>query len=229
MKRILVVDDEQNIRDIVAAYLVKDGYEVSIAKNGLEALELFDSEVIDLVVLDLMMPLMGGEEVCRRIREHSHVPIIMLTAKVSEDDAIKGIKGGADDYIRKPFSVRELMVRIHGIFRRLSIDETKQSTTKLGDEDVVIDFNKMTTTKRGNLITLTPNEYKILKVLVDNEEIVLTREQIIEKTFGVQFDGFDRTIDSHIKNLRQKLEDYPKKPIYIRTVYSVGYKLMTKA
>ncbi len=208
----------------MAAYLTKEGYHVSIASNGQEALELFKSESIDLIVLDLMMPIMSGEEVCQIIRQKSNVPIIMLTAKVSDEDVVNGIKGGADDYIRKPFSVRELVVRIYGLLRRLSNDEPLTDLSQLGDGDVVIDFAKMRTMKKEVEVSLTPNEYKILKVLIANAEIVLTREQIIEKTFGIQFDGFDRTIDTHIKNLRQKLEDNPKKPVYIKTVYSVGYK-----
>lgn len=139
---------KKNIRDIVAAYLTKEGYHVSIASNGQEALELFKSESIDLIVLDLMMPIMSGEEVCQIIRQKSNVPIIMLTAKVSDEDVVNGIKGGADDYIRKPFSVRELVVRIYGLLRRLSNDEPLTDLSQLGDGDVVIDFAKMRTMKK---------------------------------------------------------------------------------
>ncbi len=228
MKHILVVDDEANIREIVSAYLRKEGYQVSEAADGLEAVEIFAGTHIDLIVLDLMMPKMTGEEVCAKIRAKSKVPIIMLTAKVDDEEVIKGIAGGADDYIRKPFSVRELMIRIHAIFRRLDTDVPLSEFISLGDGDLVIDFKRMTFEKAGNPITLTPNEFKILKVLIANEGIVLNRDQIIEKTFGIQFDGFDRTIDTHIKNLRQKIEDDQKKPRYIKTIYSMGYKFCSE-
>lgn len=224
MKHILVVDDEKNIRDIVVAYLKKEGYQVSEAVNGKEAIEIFRAEQIDLILLDRMMPVMTGDEVCAHIRNSSKVPIIMLTAKVSDEDVIEGIQDGADDYIRKPFSVRELIVRIHALFRRTETDEPFNEVYSFGSGDLVVDFKRMTFTKRGEAITLTPNEFKIFKVMITNSNIVLSREQIIEKTFGIQFDGYDRTIDTHIKNLRQKIEDEPKKPAYIRTVYSVGYK-----
>lgn len=228
MKHILVVDDEKNIRDIVAAYLKKEGYEVSIAKDGKEAVDLFDKGQIDLIILDLMMPKILGTEVCRYIRGKSKVPIIMLTAKVEEEDVVNGIKGGADDYIRKPFSVRELMIRIHAIFRRLANDEPMLDSYSFRNKDLVIDFKRMLLYKKGKEVVLTPNEFRILKVLVVNTGIILNREQIIEKTFGIQFDGFDRTIDTHIKNLRQKIEDEPKKPQYIKTIYSVGYKFIAE-
>lgn len=224
MKHILVVDDEKNIREIVAAYLDKEGYNVTCASDGLEAIAVFEQNVVDLIILDLMMPNMTGEEVCNRIRMKSNVPIIMLTAKVEDDDIIAGIKGGADDYVRKPFSVRELMVRVHGLLRRASGNQPMVATYRFNDDDLLIDFSKMLLHKKGVSVTLTPNEFKILKVLVANQGVVLSREQIIEKTFGIQFDGFDRTIDTHIKNLRHKIEDNPKKPTYIRTVYSMGYK-----
>ena len=224
MKHILVVDDEKNIRDIVAAYLRKEGYQVSEAANGKEAVEIFDQEEVDMIILDLMMPNMTGEEVCTYVRNRSKVPIIMLTAKVADEEVVKGISDGADDYIRKPFSVRELMIRVHALFRRLDGDQPFSDVYSFGGGDLKVDFKRMSFTKQGEPITLTPNEFKILKVLIGNSNIVLSREQIIEKTFGIQFDGFDRTIDTHIKNLRQKIEDNPKKPVYLKTIYSMGYK-----
>lgn len=227
MKHILVVDDEVNIREITSAYLKKEGYKVSEAKDGVEAVEVFEHTSVDLIVLDLMMPRMTGEEVCAHIRKKSKVPIIMLTAKVEDEDVINGIAGGADDYVRKPFSVRELMIRIHAIFRRMDSDNSQSEVVELGEDDLYIDFSRMIFRKKGNDVSLTPNEYKILKVLIANEGIILNREQIIEKTFGIQFDGFDRTIDTHIKNLRAKIEDDPKKPVYIKTIYSMGYKFIT--
>lgn len=228
MKHVLVVDDEANIREIVSAYLRREGYRVSEAADGVEAMALFEQESIDLIILDLMMPKMTGEEVCAKIRSKSRVPIIMLTAKVGDEDVVNGISGGADDYIRKPFSVRELMVRIHAIFRRLDGDVPLCEVISLGNGDLVVDFTRMTFEKAGKAISLTPNEFKILKVLIANEGIVLNRDQIIEKTFGIQFDGFDRTIDTHIKNLRQKIENDQKNPRYIKTIYSMGYKFCSE-
>lgn len=224
MKHIMVVDDEVNIREIVSAYLKKEGYLVRCASDGCQALKIFEQEPIDLIILDLMMPKVCGDEVCRQIRRKSNVPIIMLTAKVEDDDVIAGIKGGADDYVRKPFSVRELIVRVQALLRRTSGDEVMAEVYSFNDDRLVVDFTKMQLLKKGKEIILTPNEYKILKVLIANQGLVLSRNQIIEKTFGSQFDGFDRTIDTHIKNLRRKLEDNPKKPIYIKTIYSMGYK-----
>jgi DNA-binding response OmpR family regulator len=171
-----------------------------------------------------MMPKMSGEEVCQRIRLKSKVPIIMLTAKVEENDVIQGIKGGADDYIKKPFSVRELMVRVAAIFRRTNEEEPMLSIYSFNDNDLIVNFNAMTVKKKGEEVTFTPNEFKILKTLISNAEIILSREQIIEKTFGINFDGFDRTIDTHIKNIRAKIEENPKKPLYVKTIYSMGYK-----
>ncbi len=227
MKHIMVVDDEANIREITSAYLRKEGYSVSEACNGQEAVRIFDEENIDLIVLDLMMPKMTGEQVCSYVRSRSKVPIIMLTAKVEDEDVISGIAGGADDYIRKPFSIRELIIRIHAIFRRMSTEAPLSDVFDFAQGNLYVDFKKMVLKKYDEEISLTPNEFKILKVLIANAGIVLNREQIIEKTFGIQFDGFDRTIDTHIKNLRAKIEDDAKKPIYIRTVYGMGYKFMT--
>ena len=224
MRHILVVDDEANIRQIVSAYLRKEGYQVSEARDGEEALAIFNNTPVDLLVLDLMMPKMTGEEVCACVRSRSRVPIIMLTAKVEDEDVIKGIAGGADDYIRKPFSVRELVIRIHALFRRLDGDMPLSNVMEINQGDLYIDYDRMIFKKAGESITLTPNEFKILKVLIVNEGIILSRDQIIEKTFGMGFDGFDRTIDTHIKNLRSKIETDPKKPDYIKTVYGMGYK-----
>lgn len=228
MKTVLVVDDEQNIRDIVKAYLQKEGYRVLTASDGIEAMDVYRNEQVDMLILDLMMPRMSGSEVCLQIRQKSDIPIIMLTAKVEEEQLIAGIRNGADDYVRKPFSVRELMVRVAALFRRSRRDTPMLDIYKYNHDQLVIDFQGMRVMKDGSEVILTPNEFKILKTLIMNAEIVLTREQIIEKTFGIHFDGFDRTVDTHIKNLRQKLEDNPKNPEYIKTIYSMGYKFCTE-
>lgn len=224
-KTVLIVDDEKNVRDISRAYLEKAGYQVFEAENGEEALDIYYAEDIHLVVLDVMMPKMNGIECLEAIRQSSEVPIIMLTAKVEEQDLIKGIQKGADDYVRKPFSIRELMVRIEGMMRRVyGFSESKPK--EFAEGDLVIDYEKMLVLKKNQKVDITSHELKILKVFTENCEIVLSREQLIEKAFGLNFDGFDRTIDTHIKNLRQKIEDNPKKPTYIRTVYGMGYQFL---
>lgn len=225
-RTILVVDDEQNIRDIVEAYLEKDGYRVLQAADGLEALDIFQYETIDLMLLDIMMPGKTGIEVCEQVRLTSDIPIIMLTAKVEEGDVITGLRQGADDYIKKPFSVRELVVRVETLLRRVSKDQPRMDTYHYNHDDLIIDLKSMKVIKSGESVILTPNEFKILKTFIQNPNSVLSRDQIIELTFGIHFEGFDRTIDTHIKNIRAKIEDNPKKPQYVTTIYSMGYKFV---
>lgn len=225
-KTILVVDDEQNIRDIVEAYLIKDGYKVLQAADGIEALDIFKYEAIDLIILDIMMPGKTGTEVCEQIRLTSNVPIIMLTAKVEETDIITGLKQGADDYIKKPFSVRELVVRVETLLRRTSKDQPRMDTYHYRQDDLIVDLAAIKVLKAGETVVLTPNEFKILRTFIQNPNRVLSRDQIIDITFGNHFEGFDRTIDTHIKNIRAKIEDNPKKPLYINTIYSMGYKFV---
>lgn len=223
--KILVVDDEKNIVDVVKAYLEKDGFSVITASEGNEALKLFHSENPHLVVLDLMIPKISGEEVCKRIRSVSTVPIIMLTAKIDEENRINGISIGADDYILKPFSARELVVRVRAILRRAYNDFTPLADVLYFNEGrLFIDVKKMMVKKDDVIINLTSNEFKVLLSLVKNPGDVFSREKLVECSFGIDYDGFDRTIDTYIKNLRQKLEDNPKDPKYIVTIYGIGYK-----
>jgi len=223
--RILVVDDEQKILNVIEAYLLKEGFEVLTATDGEETLRLFNNELIHLIILDLMLPKMSGEEVCSRIRATSSVPIIMLTAKTQEDDKIEGLTIGADDYVTKPFSNRELVSRVKAIIRR-----TYKGTHPLAElliinnGDLEINIEKMIIKKQGKPIALTSNEFKILIALLTNPGQVFSREQLVNKAFGIDYDGFDRTIDTHIKNIRQKVECDPKNPIYIISVYGMGYK-----
>jgi len=223
--RILVVDDEQKILNVIEAYLLKEGFEVLTATNGEEAFRLFKSELIHLIILDLMLPKMSGEEVCSSIRATSSVPIIMLTAKTQEDNKIEGLTIGADDYVTKPFSNRELVSRVKAIIRR-----TYKGTHPLAElliinnGDLEINIEKMIIKKQGKPIALTSNEFKILIALLTNPGQVFSREQLVNKAFGIDYDGFDRTIDTHIKNIRQKVEDDPKKPTYIISIYGMGYK-----
>lgn len=223
--KILIVEDEKNISDIIKAYLIKEGFDVITAEDGKMALEMFNNEEVHLIILDLMLPKISGEQVCTNIRNISDIPIIMLTAKINEDDKIEGLSIGADDYVTKPFSPRELVSRVKALLRR-SYRQSTPLAEKLifNNGDLEIDIDKMVVRKKGTNVYLTSNEFKILVSLLTNPGQVFSREQLIELAFGYDYDGFDRTIDTHIKNIRQKIEDNPKEPVYINTVYGAGYK-----
>lgn len=223
--KILIVEDEKNIVEVIKAYLMKEGFNVVTAQDGESALKLFQDEEIHLIILDLMLPKISGEEVCTSIRAKSDVPIIMLTAKANENDKIEGLSIGADDYVTKPFSPKELISRVKALLRRTYRD-SKPLAEKLifNKGNLIIDMDKMIVTKSGKDICLTPNEFKVLASLLTNPGHVFSREQLIKSAFGYDYDGFDRTIDTYIKNIRHKIENNPKKPSYIVTVYGVGYK-----
>ena len=224
---ILVVDDEQNILDVVRAYLEKEGFIVFTAMDGEVALEIYNKEDIHLLVLDLMIPKITGEEVCSRIRSTASVPIIMLTAKVEEDEKIEGISIGADDYITKPFSVRELVARVRALLRRAYKDFAPMADIlSFNNGDLQVDVKKMIIKKQGEVVTLTTNEFKILITFLMNPEKLFSREDLVEKAFGIDYEGFDRTVDTYIKNIRQKIECNHKEPLYLVTVYGMGYKFI---
>ncbi len=224
-KRILVVEDEEKIADVVKSFLESKGFTVSIAKDGKKALELFEREKISLVVLDLMLPELSGEEVCIALREKSRVPIIMLTAKSDEADMLTGLGIGADDYITKPFSLKALHARIEAVLRRAGDQPLMMNARKAyQNEDLVVDFESHNIYKRSEEVKLTPNEFKILATLAKYPNKVFTRDELITAALGTEFEGFDRTIDSHIKNLRQKIETDPRSPVYVKTIHGVGYK-----
>ena len=205
--RILVVDDEQKVLNVIKAYLTKEGFEVLTSMDGEDALNLFKNEQIHLIILDLMLPKISGEEVCNKIRATSSVPIIMLTAKTEEDNKIEGLAIGADDYITKPFSNRELVSRVKAIIRRTYRDDNPLAELLVvNNGDLEIDVKKMIIKKQGIPITLTSNEFKILIALLTNPGQIFSREQLVNKAFGLDYDGFDRTIDTHIKNIRYKIE-----------------------
>ncbi|MDR3598087.1 response regulator transcription factor [Clostridium sp.] len=228
--KILVVDDEQNILDVVKAYLEKEDFEVITAMDGERALNIFNEENIHLIVLDLMLPKITGEEVCKRIRASSSVPIIMLTAKADEDEKIEGISIGADDYLTKPFSVRELVVRVRALIRRSYRDFMPMADMlTFNNGDLEVDIKKMIVKKQSKIVSLTTNEFRILKILLTNPEQVFSREKLVEKAFDVNYEGFDRTVDTYIKNIRQKIENNHKEPLYIVTVYGMGYKFIPNA
>lgn len=225
--KILVVDDEQNILDVVRAYLEKEDFVVFTAMDGEAALDIYNKETIHLIVLDLMLPKITGEEICSKIRSTSSVPIIMLTAKVEEDEKIKGISIGADDYLTKPFSVRELVVRVRALLRRSYKNFAPMADILTFDNgDLEVNIKKMIVKKQGEVVSLTTNEFKILTIFLMNPEKVFSREELVEKAFGIDYEGFDRTVDTYIKNIRQKIECNPKEPLYIMTVYGMGYKFI---
>ena len=224
-KNILIVDDETMMREAVASYLEKQGYYVFQVENGQQALDLMEKEVISFVLLDLMLPDISGEEICSRIRKQSRVPIIMLTAKTMEDDMLNGLNLGADDYITKPFSLKNLYARIQAVWRR-SDHDLKPLTEKFSwnDGDLVINYNRKEMLKKGKNISLTPIEWKILSAFTKYPQKVFTRDELITAAFDMDFSGYDRVIDTHIKNLRKKIEDDPKNPIYLCTNHGIGYK-----
>ncbi|MFA5866839.1 MAG: response regulator transcription factor [Actinomycetota bacterium] len=221
-KKILVVDDEPQIVELLNSYLAKEGYSVSDAADGEAALAAFRREQPDLILLDLMLPKLNGYEVCREIRSQSRVPIIMLTARDEEPDKIVGLELGADDYITKPFSPREVVARVRAVLRRSEAGEPEEKIIRAGD--IEIDQARHEVKKNGEAIELTPTEFKLLAVLADSPRRVFTRLQLVEEVQGYSFEGYERTIDAHIKNLRQKIEDDPKNPAIIGTVYGVGYR-----
>jgi len=225
-KKILVVDDENKIVEVVKSYLEREGCEVLEAFDGKQALEIFERVNLDLIVLDLMLPDMTGEDICKIVRKKSRVPIIMLTAKIDEKSIVSGLNIGADDYVSKPFSPRELMARIFAIFRRLVEEIVPLSNIiSLNDDDLVVDILKKETRKNGVNVNLTITQYKVLMIMLKYPQKTFTREELISTVLGADYDGYDRVIDTHIKNLRQKIETNPKEPQYIITVHGTGYRL----
>lgn len=226
MKRdILVVDDEKNIISVVKSYLEKSGYTVYTAFDGKQALQKFDEIIPSLIILDLILPDIPGEEVCTIIRKKSAVPIIMLTAKVKEEDILNGLHIGADDYVTKPFSPRQLVARVSALLRRSTEDSIPlDNRVSFNNDDLVVDTIKYEVKKDGELVKLTPNEYKLLMTLIKYSNKTLTREELVKDAFKDSYSGYSRVVDTHIKNLRHKIETDPKLPEYILTVHGVGYR-----
>lgn len=222
MSSILVVDDEKKICEFIKACLDNEGYYTKVVYNGKAAISEFNEDKYNLIILDRMLPDVSGEEVCKYIRERSDIPIILLTAKVEDDDKIDGFKLGCDDYISKPFNIIELLLRVKAILKRSSRIEDRE-IIKYGDE---LELNTLSheVKVRDEKITLTNTEYKILFTLITNKKKIYTREQLLEKVVEGYYDKGDRAIDSHIKNLRQKIEIDSRNPKIIKTVYGVGYR-----
>jgi two-component system alkaline phosphatase synthesis response regulator PhoP len=221
-KRVLVVDDDVKTVELVKLYLKRDGYRVLTAYDGIEALRLAREGHPDLIVLDLMLPGMDGLEVCRTLRAESDVPVIMLTAKTTDQDKLAGLDLGADDYVTKPFSPRELAARVRAVLRRLP---GERGPAELSHGRLTVDFIKHDAFLAERPLNLTSVEFKLLAALIKEPGRVFSRAQLIENALGHDFEGFDRTIDVHILNLRRKLEPDPSHPSYIKTVYGAGYKL----
>ena len=215
--KILIVEDEKNISNAEKKYLEVEGFRVEQAFDGQEAIDMINSTDYSMIILDLMLPKVSGEKVMEVIRSRTETPVIMVTAKIDEDEILEGLKLGADDYITKPFSLKILVQKVKTILRRVE---------KLGlPKSDKISFDDNTFIKDGESISLTSNEFQIIKTLFSNPNKIFTRDEIIELSFGYDYEAFDRAIDTHIKNIRHKIEDNPKKPRYIKTIYGVGYKL----
>ncbi len=226
MKKILVVDDEKKIVEIIKAYLEKEGYQVITAFDGKTAIEAAFKQHPDLVILDLMLPEISGLDVCRSIRKVTDMPVIMLTARDEVTDKIVGLEMGADDYVTKPFDPKELISRVRAVLRRSEPREHPRETIRIGD--LSIDVQKRLVSRGDKVIDLTPNEFDILKVMAENPGQVFTRMQLLDRVQGDAYEGYERTIDSHIKNLRKKIEPDPEHPHCFITVFGVGYKMEGK-
>jgi len=223
-ERILVVDDEAKIVKLARDYLERDGFRVFSAGDGVTALAMARREKPDLIILDLMLPGMDGWEVCRRLRRESETPIIMLTARAEESDQVVGLELGADDYVTKPFSPRALVARVRAVLRR--VQGGVQNPSRIERGGLVIDLPGHRAELDGQAVHLTPNEFRLLVALAGHPGHTLTREQLLDELYGAAYIRFDRSVDSHIKNLRRKLEANPAEPRFIETVYGIGYRFI---
>ncbi len=228
MARILVVEDEETLAEAISFLLSKEGFDVAVAASGPEAVEVFDKSGADLILLDLMLPGLSGTEVCRQIRTKSSVPIIMLTAKDSEIDKVVGLELGADDYVTKPYSSRELIARIRAVLRRGEIQDAGGDESTLEVGPVRMDTDRHVITVNGEQVAIPLKEFELLEFLMRNAGRVLTRVQLIDRVWGNDYVGDTKTLDVHIKRLRAKIEEDPANPVFIQTVRGLGYKLESK-
>lgn len=225
-RKILIIEDEDKIIEMTANYLRNEGFNVFYAKDGVAGLESFNKINPDLILLDIMLPRMNGFDLCRELRKISKVPIIMLTAKVDEVDKLLGLEFGADDYITKPFSLRELTARIKAVLRRINPDDDKEKGDIINAGSLQINLATREVEAAGQQITLTPTEFNILSLFMKNQNRVFSRLQILESALGDAYEGYERSIDSHISNLRHKIEIDPANTRLIQTVYGIGYKFL---
>ncbi len=222
----LVVEDDKSVSQLIRLYLAQAGYRVLSAEDGLSGLQMALEEAPDIVLLDLNLPGMDGIEVCKNVRKESEVPIIMVTARVEEDDRLSGLDLGADDYVSKPFSPRELIARVNAVLRRASKATLKRQETgsSVSAGDVTIDLDRRSATVLGDEIELTPTEFRLLAYFIEGRGRTVSRDQIIEQVFGYDFSGYDRTVDTHVSNLRKKLEAANPNKQHLKTMYGVGYR-----
>jgi two-component system response regulator RegX3 len=224
MTRILIVEDEESFSDPLSYSLRKEGYEVAVADTGTDGLRIFSAHGADLVLLDLMLPGMSGTEVCREIRRTSSVPVIMLTAKDDEFDKVLGLELGADDYVTKPYSSRELLARIKAVLRRGQDSADAEEDTTLTAGGIMMDVERHVVHVHGSEVALPLKEFELLEMLLRNVDRVLTRGQLIDRVWGANYVGDTKTLDVHVKRLRAKIEDDPKNPVHLVTVRGLGYK-----
>lgn len=229
MQTVLVVEDDRKIAKVVKVYLEEAGYRVLHFEKGKDAVSAVLREKPLLVILDLMLPDISGEEVCQEVKEAGDIPIIMLTSKSSEEERVAGFALGADDYVLKPFSPRELIYRVKALLKRAQkADLGSAEPISFNQGGLVIDGHSYTVTKHGKSVDITPTEFKVLFSLASSPGKVLTREELVDRALGYQFEGYERSIDAHVKNIRQKIEDDPKNPLLILTIYGVGYRFSGK-
>ncbi len=222
---VLVVEDELKLRDLLRSYLEREGHQVLTTASGAEAIGMARSAAPDLVVLDLRLPDVPGEEVAREVRAFSDVPILMLTAKTAEEDRIRGLEAGADDYLTKPFSPRELVLRVQAVLRRGRAAAAVQAPSSFGGGELVIDEDRRQVTVRGQGVELTPTEWGLLTALARSPGRVYSRYELVNRVRGYEFEGYERTVDSHVKNLRRKIEADTRHPRIVVTVLGGGYRL----
>ena len=222
---VLVVEDEQKIRDLIRRYLEHDGLAVLTTGSGAEGLTMLATESVDLIVLDLNLPDVSGETIAAEVRSRSAIPILMLTAKSTEADRIRGLELGADDYLTKPFSPRELVLRVQAVLRRSRYTPGTHTASSFGDGAIVIDEDRHELVVRGQAVELTPTEWALLLALTGTPGRVFSRAELINRVRGYEFDGYERTVDSHVKNLRRKIESDPHEPTIVETVLGAGYRL----
>ena len=225
-KKILVVDDKLELRTLLKSYLTQEGFDVVTANDGQEALYVARHEKPNLIILDLMMPEMGGYEFMRAYNREADTPVVMLTAKLDENDKVLGLELGADDYVTKPFSPRELTARVRAVLRRVEKQVSSQEILRIGE--IELDWAGRTTTVNGQTVMLTPSEFSLLGTLMGTPGRVFSRLELLDRLQGTAYEGYERTIDVHIRNLRAKVEPDPGNPIYIETVYGAGYRFTTR-
>jgi DNA-binding response OmpR family regulator len=227
-KKILIIEDEKKLNKLISDYLSSVGFKTISAYDGLSGIRLMEKHWPDLIVLDIMLPAVDGIDITRRIREYSDIPIIIVTAKTAESDKLIGLETGADDYMTKPFSMKELAARIRAVLRRGESRNSQKNEIIIKDQDIVMDTEKRTVSRDGKNIELTSVQFEILKKMMLQPGRVFTRMELLNTFQSEAFEGYERTIDVHIKNIRKALERNPSKPEYVQTVWGVGYKMVDK-